>query len=95
MWCFNCHGPWHSGISCHKNQKNDKSLKLWSKKYFGHGQKNAQKCPKCKIYIQRSEGCDHMICTNCSTEFCYRCGLKQRKIKLLGTFYIKKYILNF
>ncbi|MBA7489579.1 hypothetical protein ES702_00113 [subsurface metagenome] len=30
-------------------------------------------CPQCREMIERTEGCDHMIC-ECGQEFCYRCG---------------------
>jgi len=32
--------------------------------------------PQCSIVIQKSEACDHMICSECGTDFCYRCGTK-------------------
>lgn len=35
---------------------------------------NLQRCPRCKIVVQRSEGCNKMKCTVCSTPFCYLCG---------------------
>ncbi|CAJ0748225.1 24462_t:CDS:2 [Entrophospora sp. SA101] len=35
---------------------------------------NAQHCPGCKTIIQRSMGCEHMICLRCATHFCYLCG---------------------
>ncbi|OQR68813.1 E3 ubiquitin-protein ligase RNF14-like [Tropilaelaps mercedesae] len=35
---------------------------------------NAKKCPKCQIYIQKSEGCNKIQCWKCNTKFCYLCG---------------------
>ena len=35
---------------------------------------DSQCCPKCRVRIMRSQGCNHMKCTNCNTHFCYRCG---------------------
>lgn len=64
VWCFKCHAPWHEGISCDKFLKGDNMLKYWAKEIH-YGQQNAQMCPKCKIYIQRIKGCDHIICSNC------------------------------
>jgi hypothetical protein len=32
-----------------------------------------QPCPCCKIPIQKKDGCLHMICKNCSWEFCWGC----------------------
>lgn len=31
-------------------------------------------CPRCSVRINRSQGCNHMTCTQCKTHFCYRCG---------------------
>lgn len=33
------------------------------------------KCPKCKIPVIKSDGCDHMKCSNCSEVFYYSTGL--------------------
>ncbi|KAI3863284.1 hypothetical protein MKW92_016607 [Papaver armeniacum] len=34
----------------------------------------AKKCPNCSMAISRISGCNHMRCTKCKTEFCYKCG---------------------
>lgn len=35
---------------------------------------NLQRCPKCRLVIQRSEGCNKMKCAVCGTSFCFICG---------------------
>ncbi len=37
-----------------------------------------------KVYIQRTKGCDHIVCLRCKTEFCYKCGGRFRDIKFIG-----------
>nr|AAI54341.1 Si:ch211-208c9.4 protein [Danio rerio] len=83
VWCFKCHSPWHEGLKCRDYRKGDKLLRHWAS-VIERGQRNAQKCPRCKIHIQRTEGCDHMTCTQCSTNFCYRCGEKYRHLRFFG-----------
>ncbi|CDQ57464.1 unnamed protein product [Oncorhynchus mykiss] len=83
VWCFKCQAPWHDGLKCRDYRKGDKLLRHWAS-VIEHGQRNAQKCPRCKIHIQRTEGCDHMNCTQCSTNFCYRCGEKYRHLRFFG-----------
>lgn len=83
VWCFKCHAPWHEGLKCRDYRKGDKLLRHWAS-VIEHGQRNAQKCPRCKIHIQKTEGCDHMTCTQCNTNFCYRCGEKYRHLRFFG-----------
>ncbi|XP_047429952.1 probable E3 ubiquitin-protein ligase RNF217 isoform X2 [Mugil cephalus] len=83
VWCFKCHAPWHNGLKCRDYRKGDKLLRSWAS-VIEHGQRNAQKCPQCKIHIQRTEGCDHMTCTQCNTNFCYRCGERYRHLRFFG-----------
>ncbi|KAL8624630.1 hypothetical protein ACOMHN_045165 [Nucella lapillus] len=72
-WCFRCHAPWHEGVTCKEHRKGDKEFRRWTKETKDR-QVNAQKCPTCKVYIQRESGCPHMTCNLCSTDFCYNCG---------------------
>ncbi|XP_060024144.1 E3 ubiquitin-protein ligase RNF217 isoform X3 [Lagenorhynchus albirostris] len=50
VWCFKCHSPWHEGVNCKEYKKGDKLLRHWASE-IEHGQRNAQKCPKCKVYL--------------------------------------------
>ncbi|XP_061900324.1 E3 ubiquitin-protein ligase RNF217-like [Entelurus aequoreus] len=83
VWCFRCHAPWHHRVKCRDYRKGDTLLKKWASA-IERGQRNAQKCPKCKVHIQRTEGCDHMICGQCYTNFCYRCGERFHRLKFFG-----------
>ena len=73
-WCFDCHAPWHKDISCKEFRKGDQLFKKWTKGWSHTGTVNCQKCPTCRVFIQRSTGCDHMTCNRCDTHFCYECG---------------------
>eukprot|EP00826_Nyctotherus_ovalis_P014945 TRINITY_DN14209_c0_g1_i1.p1 TRINITY_DN14209_c0_g1~~TRINITY_DN14209_c0_g1_i1.p1 ORF type:complete len:405 (-),score=60.54 TRINITY_DN14209_c0_g1_i1:123-1337(-) len=64
--CFKCGEKWHEG-NCAKHS--DKLYKAWA---VG---KPVQLCPKCKVRIEKDEGCPHMTCTNCDYEWCWICGL--------------------
>ena len=33
-------------------------------------------CPGCCSLIERSEGCNAMVCRQCLCEFCYECGVE-------------------
>lgn len=35
--------------------------------------KKFKQCPKCKFWVEKNQGCDHMTC-KCKFEFCYKCG---------------------
>lgn len=47
-WCFDCHSPSHEGLQCKENKKGLSALKKWTKA-TSNGQRNARKCPKCKV----------------------------------------------
>ena len=72
-WCFSCHAPWHSGMSCSKYLKGDKAFSEWMRWTTGPTI-NAHFCPKCRIPIQRSTGCPSMVCSFCNVSWCYDCG---------------------
>lgn len=45
-----------------------------------------KRCPKCKVYIERDEGCAQMMCKNCKHAFCWYC-LESLDVSLLYRLY--------
>ncbi len=72
-YCLQCHDDWHRGVTCEQY----KSLRDESKldKQFLDFVKGAKfkMCPKCKFWVEKNQGCDHMRC-RCGIDFCYVCG---------------------
>ncbi|XP_019153411.1 PREDICTED: probable E3 ubiquitin-protein ligase RNF217 isoform X2 [Ipomoea nil] len=75
-FCAACQVPWHPEFTCKEfkklntqKKKEDAMVMTLAKK------KHWQKCPKCKMLVEKSEGCIHMTC-RCKHQFCYRCGEK-------------------
>ncbi|CAF1286530.1 unnamed protein product [Rotaria magnacalcarata] len=79
-WCWSCYSPSHPNETCREFKKNHSQLDVWAKtrRTDNRNQRNARRCPKCSIYIEKIDGCDHMICGKCNSKFCYRCGSKMR-----------------
>ena len=85
-WCFKCHAPWHKDISCKAFVRGNRQFQKWTKGR-PNGVANCQKCPTCRVFIQRSTGCDHMTCNRCRTHFCYKCGGRFIEMPGLGDHY--------
>ena len=73
--CIPCAVAWHDHLTCQQyqhwrkeNAQGDSALQELAQR---EGWKD---CPRCKLYIERSEGCNHLTCT-CGTHFCYLCGV--------------------
>ena len=64
-FCFECLRPPHGKSTC--EEVLEKDFQIWSKG------KVIKKCPKCKIYTEKNEGCNHMTCTSCKYQWCWLC----------------------
>ena len=64
-FCSKCLKNWHGNEKC-KNEV-DKDFEKWK------NAKKVKKCPRCKFYIEKNEGCNHMTCTSCRYEWCWIC----------------------
>ncbi|XP_045787340.1 E3 ubiquitin-protein ligase RSL1-like [Trifolium pratense] len=75
LFCARCYVPWHPGVGCEEYQKmnpdergrEDLLVKELAK------QKKWKRCPRCKFYVEKRDGCLHITC-RCKFEFCYACG---------------------
>ena len=76
-FCFNCYKEAHRPCSCEmllhwndKNIYNENDDDLWIKA-------NTKQCPHCKQRIERSHGCNYMLCDKkaggCGKAFCFVC----------------------
>ena len=64
-YCFECLNPPHGNKSCGLNPENE--FIKWTKG------KSVKRCPRCKMYTEKNEGCNHMTCTNCKYQWCWLC----------------------
>ena len=67
-YCYECLRVWHENKSCEEIM--EKEFINWKKN------KTIKKCPRCKIYTEKNEGCNHMTCTNCHYQWCWLCEKK-------------------
>ena len=65
IYCFDCLNPPHGNKPC--DNKQEKKFLNWIKG------KKVKRCPKCHIYTQKNEGCNHMTCANCKFQWCWIC----------------------
>ena len=66
-FCSNCWKLDHPGMSCESDLGPEIMKTL-----------NLRACPKCKIVVQKIDGCNHMHCKKpygCETHFCWVCGV--------------------
>lgn len=73
--CVACEANWHEDETCTQYQdrrrvergvENDQSQQ--------EVEKLSKPCPKCKVPIEKNNGCDHMTCSRCRHHFCWICS---------------------
>jgi len=71
-FCFTCSEEFHMPASC-------QNLQTWLEKCSNDSETahwiiaNTKKCPKCRIRIEKNQGCNHMTCKGCQYDFCWVC----------------------
>ena len=72
VFCFECGLDYHAPVQC-------STIKSWIQKCEDDSETanylaaNTKDCPKCNVYIEKSGGCNHMVCRQCDYDFCWMC----------------------
>ena len=64
-YCFDCLNPPHGTKQCDQNLENQ--FLKWKKG------KRVKRCPRCQMYTEKNEGCNHMTCVSCKYQWCWLC----------------------
>ena len=64
-FCFDCGEKPHGWKSCSKMK--DKGFEEWKSHNF------VKRCPYCKFWTEKNEGCNHMTCSQCHFQWCWIC----------------------
>ena len=64
-YCFDCLLPPHGKSTC--EQILEKDFMKWKKNRL------LKKCPRCQIFTEKNEGCNHMTCSSCKYQWCWLC----------------------
>ena len=65
QFCYECLKPPHGNINC--DDVLEKDFLKWKKN------KRVKRCPRCKIFTEKNEGCNHMTCISCKYQWCWLC----------------------
>lgn len=63
--CYICLQDWHGTKEC--EEELDKNFQIWKR------DKVLKRCPKCRFYIEKEDGCNHMTCGECKYQWCWIC----------------------
>ena len=65
-FCFKCLKNHNEKADCEDEMDNE--FKIWMKNRI------VKRCPKCRLWTEKNEGCNHMTCSQCKAEWCWLCG---------------------
>jgi len=72
VYCVRCNSPGHRPCPCDVAD-------CWVQKATSEAENmqwilaKTKKCPRCRVPIEKNQGCNHMTCRNCRHEFCWLC----------------------
>ncbi|KAF8690376.1 hypothetical protein AX14_002967 [Amanita brunnescens Koide BX004] len=70
--CTACDKESHEGMTCDEREVLDNPAEQERRNEQWALSAGAKRCPACRVYVQKTEGCNHMEC-NCGAHFCWIC----------------------
>ena len=67
--CGSCKELVHHPLSCEQYNERILSLDNW----INDEKENRKRCPNCGVGIEKSGGCEHVYCSSCSKDICWKC----------------------
>lgn len=62
LFCAECRVPWHHGMECKEFKRLERSDKEKRKLRLLARENKWKKCPNCKVFVDKADGCIHITC---------------------------------
>ncbi|KAH8887415.1 RWD-domain-containing protein [Thozetella sp. PMI_491] len=73
-FCSRCFQSWHGEFYRCRPRDNKDQLTEEDKASLEYMKLHTTPCPTCAAPVQKTHGCNHMICYRCQSHFCYLCS---------------------
>lgn len=73
-FCSQCCQSWHGEFYICRSKDEAEALAVEEKASLEYIQYHTTPCPTCNAPAQKTNGCNHMLCSRCDTHFCYLCS---------------------
>ncbi|KAI0157676.1 RWD-domain-containing protein [Xylariaceae sp. FL1272] len=73
-FCSRCEQSWHGEFKYCRGKVRDGEMTEEERATLEYLKYHTSPCPTCAAPVQKTHGCNHMICGRCQTHFCYLCS---------------------
>ncbi|WMV35207.1 hypothetical protein MTR67_028592 [Solanum verrucosum] len=83
LFCAQCYVPWHCGVQCEEFQKmnvDERSREDLMVKELAKA-KQWTRCPYCRFFVEKTEGCLHMTCRSSGSSSGYYTSVRSPLIQ--------------
>ena len=70
--CTRCYKEEHDDMTCEERELLDNRAEQERRNEQWASTSGAKHCPRCRVFVQKTEGCNHMEC-HCGVHFCWIC----------------------